>query len=267
MKRLLPLAVILLACNDPVSPPRDTGRTAKPRSLPQAPSKFVTDEEIPAVYTPQSSPETWCNNAANAQPVVEASRAQRLKWDDASNRAYDWVVWGRKRIHFRGYVGTYQGQPIQCIRLVAVYFDGQIQQPINSVHPKADFYWHDQYGYNANFAFCWGSSCSTNPARIHVQASKVWFRQINIDENQAYQTIRLGTIVTCCGGNYNAGEWDTELHPNGYWTVFNYGGNGGSDFGWWGGGATGYFLFGSYKFSSTPGYYDYRDGQTHWTIE
>ena len=273
MRTWTKLVLVLLwswACTDPtgpVDPNRNEGRTAKPR-IPDQPN-LATESPVPEIVNPQATAAQWCNSMINGQQFSWSVRGQRLVWDDPYGHANTWVAWGRFRIQFRGYTGTYGGQPIQCVRIENMYLDSQLLHPINGAHPRAEFYAYDQYGgYNQWFAWCW-YDCATAPARLHTQVSKRWFWQIDheLAPPTTYQTITLGTIILCCGGNYNAGEWDVELYPNGYWTVYNYGGNGGSSFGYWAWAPTGYLLHDVYKYSSTPGFYEWLGGLTHWTLE
>jgi len=268
----------LAACRDPVAP---GGAQIAPSTrivgLKGPNFEYSTDYTALSTVVTDQSPGEWCRSQLDFQADRWAGgQHQLLTWDDwvqtgsLSGRTSDGVaVSGTFRIKFRSYIGTYGGQPIQCMRTTGLYMDRFRNMPYASgqaADPATQF-----WAQNQNWSFCFGSVCASNPAHIHVQAAVHFVRQCDIDvwPSTCVQYVDLGQLVLFTNestNGFNDGEWDIYVRADGWWTVYNYGGNLYRDLGYWSVQPGGYYLQDSYHYSFTTNYFPNRAGQTHWRL-
>lgn len=292
-RKLLPFAIVALAaCNDPTSPknpekPQEQEATqllvSSRTNLVRGPNfESYTDFYVPQQYGPNpQTPAQYCVSQLVLQAATWSDQTQKLVWNDyqiisnPQNRYASGVVLsGRQRIKFRGYVGTYSGQPIQCVRVEELYMDrtNNMPRPTGYTDQPALFAISTPPGGINNWGFCFGSSCATNPAHLHVESTTTWKRWCNIDvwpSQNCWMPINLGLIIMPFQNDptfMTDGQWDVEVRANGYWTAWNYGGNTLREFGFCYCGQTGYYLNRSYYYAATTGYIQNVDGQSHWVL-
>jgi len=291
-------ALAVMACSsDPVAP------TVTPVEQPQPSQGMVvvasqkinqiqrpnmeiyTDVMVPntSVVPDNTSPATACDIMRKSVLANTVSdQKQKMVYDDYNVlqtnpvRYYNGlVVTGRLRIEFRGYVGYYSGQPIQCVRVEKVSFERARYYPIKPFQP-ADPPTRTWIGPQANnWGFCLGVACNGAGANLHVQVEARWNRycEMDISVSNCSQTIYLGNLVweLPAGGYMDTGQWDVEVRANGYWTAWNYGGNPlngiGPDaqmFGYWQWGPSRYYLIGAWGISTHADFKAYDDGIASW---
>lgn len=293
MMLTLTLTLLTAACSgDTATGPkagtmRGTILTATKMNLVKGPNfESYTDFSYPSQSIPtQQTPMQWCDNARKYTTAWWSDQQQRLVWDDYTaapslsvRTAKGTVVAGRFRIKFQGYDGYYGNPPqkIQCVRVLNMYYDvfrNFPRQTFQEADPPTRFW----IGPSANnFAFCIGDvECANHPANLHIQVEHKWYRKYYLDlaaSQVGTQTIQNGQLAWEIpdDGYMSTGQWDVQLYANGWWTAWNYGGNpdpwavDGKKFGWYRYGGTGYFLLGSYAFSTNPAYKANQEGQAHW---
>lgn len=276
MRKLFPLLFFLAACNsDPVSAPVDskklTAVVSNGVNLTLTPS---TDEGIPTTPVQNSNSaaiECWNRVNQPSTPTFVSHQMQSLVFDTISGRPNSGVVgWAKLRLEFKGYLGTYAGQPLKCTSMKHVTMTRLllIDPALGTIaQRKTEFNFVPLNGWN----WCWGTGCNEMSAPVRVQALVRWTWPTNQDCvlcSQHSQDIVLGG-TDYFSDLYGASRWEVAMYPSGYWTAWDYGGNGSMPYGYYQWGPTGWYVDGIYEYDvpQFPGrWYSWRPGQTHWTL-
>lgn len=289
----LSLFVAITACGDTATAPAAAPpapelhpQTVKRVQMPKGPNLTEwADFSYPTPGTLQTgTPWQICNDLRKQQPSHNSNQKQSLIYDDYNVlqtnplRQYSGVVVsGRLSINFQGWVGTLSGQPVQCVVVTSAVlyqarnFPSRPGQSPSADQPAAFVYKGNGPNGGWNFGFCMGAACAADSAWIHVQVRADWFKPcyMDISVSNCMDHITLGGTVLFTNEDQMdfLDVWDVKIFANGWWTAYNYGGNGGKPYGYWRWGTTGYHLLESYALTTTPGFDAWNAGDTHWKLE
>lgn len=271
MRKLTPLLIVLAACSSDVPTTAPPASKVVQLTAPNLLQSVALDEGIPTTPVQNANSaaiECWNRVNQTSTPTFVSHQQQTLWFDTTAGRPYGGVLgWAKFRIEFKGYLGTYAGQPLKCVSVKHVTMQRMLYIEQNTAQRKTEFNFEPLNGWN----WCWGTGCTATSAQVVIEGFVWWKWPINQDCflcTQFSQNIFLG------GTDYYADlvgptRWDVAIYPSGYWTAFDYGGNGGLPNGYWQWGPTGPYVQNMYAYDvpQFPGrWYSWRGGQTHWTL-